>query len=146
MRKIIRPLVIWDIGGHLYFACELIFRGFSHWTMYIVGGICFVMVGAINRVLPWTMPIWLQAVIGSVIVTCVEFFTGCIINLWLGWGVWDYSNIPFNLLGQICLPFSLLWVPVSGVAIVVEDYLQHWLNNERKPVYYWTFAHFKWAC
>ena len=146
MRKVIRPLVLWDIGGQLYIACELLFRGYSHWTMFIVGGLCFIMVGAINKVLPWTMPIWLQAIIGSVIITIMEFLSGCIINLWLGWGVWDYSNMPFNLMGQICLPFSLLWILLAAPAIVIEDYLQYWLNNERKPVYYWTFSHFSWAC
>lgn len=146
MRKVIRPLVLWDIGGQLYIACELLFRGYSHWTMFIVGGLCFIMVGAINKVLPWTMPIWLQAIIGSVIITIMEFLSGCIINLWLGWGVWDYSNMPFNLLGQICLPFSLLWIFLAAPAIVMEDYLQYWLNDERKPVYYWTFSHFSWAC
>ena len=146
MRKVIRPLVLWDIGGQLYIVCELLFRGYSHWTMFIVGGLCFIMVGAINKVLPWTMPIWLQAIIGSIIITIMEFLSGCIINLWLGWGVWDYSNMPFNLMGQICLPFSLLWILLAAPAIVIEDYLQYWLNDERKPVYYWTFSHFSWAC
>lgn len=139
MRKIIRSLVLWDIGGQLYFACELIFRGYSHWTMFVVGGLCFLMVGAINEILPWTMPIWMQAIIGSCIVTAMEFASGCIINLWLGWHVWDYSDMPLNLLGQICLPFSLLWIPVSAVAIVLDDLLRHWIWKKRKPVYYWTF-------
>ena len=146
MRKVIRPLVLWDIGGQLYIVCQLLFRGYSHWTMFIVGGLCFIMVGSINKVLPWTMPIWLQAIIGSIIITIMEFLSGCIINLWLGWGVWDYSNMPFNLLGQICLPVSLLWILLAAPAIVIEDYLQYWLNDEQKPVYYWTFAHFSWAC
>lgn len=139
IRKIIRPLILWDIGGQMYIACELIFRGYSHWTMFIVGGICFVQIGAINEILPWEMPIWLQAIIGSCIVTAMEFASGCVINLWLGWHVWDYSNLPCNLMGQICLQFSVLWALVAAVVIVMDDYLRHWLFCRRKPKYYFTF-------
>lgn len=83
------------------------------------------------------MPIWLQCVIGASIVTVGEFITGCIVNLWLGLMVWDYSNMPFNLLGQICLPFALAWVVLSGVAILIDDYLRYWLFGEDKPHYVW---------
>ena len=73
--------------------------------------------------------------IGSAIVTALEFATGCIVNLWLGWDVWDYSNLPFNILGQICLPFSLLWVVVSVAAVVLDDWLRYRWFGEDKPHY-----------
>lgn len=84
-------------------------------------------------------PIWLQAIIGSCIVTTGEFVSGCILNLWLGLGIWDYSNMPFNILGQICLPFSLLWVVLSACAIVIDDYERYWFFEEEKPYYLWKF-------
>lgn len=49
---------------------------------------------------------------GTVFITGVEFIFGCIFNISLGMNVWNYDNMLFNLLGQICLPFSLLCVPV----------------------------------
>lgn len=101
--------------------------------MFCVGGLCFWLIGLINEVLPWEMPFWKQCIIGAVIVTAVEFLTGCIINLLLGWDVWDYSNMPFNVLGQICLPFSLLWILLSAVAIVLDDRLRYWIYGEEKP-------------
>lgn len=133
--RAIRPLILFGIGGLLYLLIELVFRGHTHWTMFFVGGLCFVLVGAINEMMPWEMSFVLQCIIGGVIITAVEFVSGCIINLWLGWAVWDYSNMPLNLLGQICLPFSLLWVLISVVAIVVDDYIRYYLFGEEKPRY-----------
>lgn len=133
--KALRSLVLIGIGGLLYVMIELAFRGRTHWTMFIVGGLCFWMIGLINEIIPWEMPLWKQCIIGAVIVTTVEFLSGCIINLGLGWNVWDYSNMPLNFLGQICLPFSLLWVLLSAVAIVLDDYLRYWMYGEEKPHY-----------
>lgn len=136
--RALRPLVLIGIGGLLYVLVELAFRGRSHWTMFLVGGLCFWLIGLINEVLPWEMPLWKQCIIGAVIVTAMEFLAGCVINLWLGWDVWDYSNMPFNVLGQICLPFSLLWILLSAVAIVFDDHLRYWMYGEEKPHYTWT--------
>lgn len=135
--RALRPLALIGIGGLIYAMIELVFRGRTHWTMLIVGGLCFWLIGLVNEVMPWTVAFWKQCLLGSLIVTAVEFFSGCIINLGLGWNVWDYSNLPLNLLGQICLPFSLLWVLISAVAIVLDDYLRYWLYGEEKPHYTW---------
>ena len=135
IKKLLKFLELFCFGGITYNAIELNARGYTHWTMFIVGGICFYLIGAINEVIPWSMAFWKQCVIGGCIVTAIEFASGCIINIWLGWHVWDYSNMPFNILGQICLPFSLLWCVVSAVAIVCDDYLRYWFFNEEKPVY-----------
>lgn len=127
--------MLWGIGGLIYVLIELAFRGHSHWTMFVIGGICFLLIGAINEVIPWEMPIWKQAIIGAVIVTAVEFVSGCIINLWLGWNVWDYSGMPGNVLGQICLPFCTAWTLLAVVGIVLDDYLRYWFFDEEEPRY-----------
>lgn len=122
-------------GGIIYYGIEIAFRGYSHWSMIIVGGLCFILIGLINEVLPWDTLFWKQIIIGDIIVLIVEFISGCIINLYLGWDVWDYSNLPFNLLGQICLPFALLWLPVVALAIVVDDYVKWFIGRGEKPRY-----------
>ena len=137
MKAILKAIILMAVGGMLYALFEIGFRGYTHWTMIIVGGICFYLIGLINEVIPWEMEIWKQCVIGSLVVTAVEFVYGCIINLWLGWGVWDYSDMPFNILGQVCLPFSALWVLLSALAIILDDYLRYWLYHEEKPHYRW---------
>ena len=132
-----KEVILGFIGGMLYIGIELIWRGHSHWTMFALGGLCFVCLGRINEVIPWNMPLWQQALIGTAIITGLEFITGCIVNLWLGWNVWDYSNVPFNVLGQICLPYILLWIPISLTGIFLDDYLRHWIFKEEKPHYCW---------
>ena len=81
------------------------------------------------------MPLAKQMLIGALVITTLEFTCGCIVNLWLGWHVWDYSNMPFNLLGQICLPFTAIWFFLSAVAVVLDDYIRHLLWGEKIPHY-----------
>lgn len=103
--------------------------------MFLLGGLCFISIGLINEIIPWDMPLWQQIIIGAGIITALEFLTGCIVNLWLGWDVWDYSGLPGNILGQICPQFFLLWVPIALVAIVLDDWLRYWRWDEERPHY-----------
>ena len=127
------------IGGAIYVLIELVYRGYSHWTMFLLGGLCFVLIGGVNEYIPWEMPLWLQAGIGAVIITVLEFICGCIVNLALGWNVWDYSNTPLNILGQVCLPFTIIWFVIAHAGIVLDDYLRYWLFKEEKPHYTYKF-------
>lgn len=135
MKKLYKYMTLLLIGGGLYVLIELIWRGRSHWTMFLLGGICFIGLGLINEVIPWEMPLLQQILIGACIVTGLEFLTGCIVNLWLGWAVWDYSGIPGNILGQICPQFFILWMPVALIAIVLDDWLRYWWFEEDRPRY-----------
>lgn len=140
--KWLKPFVLFVIGGTLYIGIEVIWRSLrgsfpTHWTMFLLGGIAFLLIGAINEFLPWETPIWKQMLIGTGIILIVEFDFGCVLNLWLGLGIWDYSDMPFNILGQICLPFAIAWFFLSAAAIVLDDYLRYWLFGEEKPRYRW---------
>lgn len=135
LRTLYKHLALVEIGGLIYISLELAWRGRSHWTMFILGGICFVALGLINEVFPWDMPLWKQIVIGACLITALEFMTGCIVNLCLGWGVWDYSGLPGNVLGQICPQYCLLWLPVSLAGIVLDDWLRFWWWGEERPRY-----------
>ncbi len=122
-------------GGALYFVFELFWRGFSHWTMFALGGLCFVLVGGLNNYLSWEMPLLHQMLLGGLIITVGELLTGIVVNLWLGWNVWDYSALPGNLWGQICPQYSLLWVLLSGPVIILDDILRWRWYGERMPSY-----------
>ena len=128
-------LVLMATGGLLYVALELVWRGRSHWTMFLLGGICFAALGLINEILPWSMALWKQILIGTGIITALEFLTGCVVNLCLGWNIWDYSHLPGNILGQICPQYCLLWLPVSLAGIVLDDWLRYWWWGEERPRY-----------
>lgn len=135
LKAILKHAVLALCGGCVYFLIEMAWRGHSHWTMAVLGGVCFVLIGDINEFIPWNMPLVLQGAIGSGIVTLLELVSGIILNLWLGLGIWDYSDMPFNFLGQICLPFSLLWVALSVVAVILDDWLRYLLFGEDRPTY-----------
>ena len=132
---ILKYVFLFWFGGSTYASMEVIFRGRSHWSMIILGGVCFICLGEINKTVPWKMPMIFQMLIGGLVITTLEFITGCIVNLELGLDVWDYSDMPLNLMGQICLPFSIIWVFLSAVGILLFDYLDYWFFGEEKPRY-----------
>lgn len=134
-RLLNKYLVLMDVGGAVYVLLELAWRGRSHWTMFVLGGLCFIGLGLINEVLPWDMPLWEQAAVGVLLITALEFFTGCVVNLMLGWQVWDYSDLPWNILGQVSLKYSALWLPVSLAGIVLDDCLRYRWFGEERPRY-----------
>ena len=137
MRKLLKFLILLSSGGLTYVLIELLFRGRSHWSMFLVGGICFVLIGGLNNWFPWNWSILRQMGVSAVIVTVVEFVSGILLNLVLKWDVWDYSNMPFNIIGQICLPFTVAWYILSLLAIVLDDHLRYWIFGEEKPRYKW---------
>ena len=133
----LKYLFLGCIGGSIYCILELMWRSWTHWTMFLLGGICFICLGLINEILTWDTPLLIQMLIGGCIITTLEFVTGCVVNLWLGWNVWDYSNLPYNLLGQISLFSSIGWIGLSLVGIVLDDYIRWKWFGEDKPKYKW---------
>ena len=136
IKQQLKIFILFLIGGFIYVAIELGFRGHSHWTMFLLGGLCFILIGGLNNYISWEMSIIKQGIIGALIITSLEFIFGLVLNLYLNLGIWDYSNMPFNILGQICLPFSIAWFFLSLVAIFVDDWLRYILFKEEKPHYH----------
>lgn len=135
MKQLSKNLFLFAVGGLLYYLIEILWRGYSHISMFILGGICFVLIGLINEFYDWNMPLWKQMLIASLVVTVAEFVAGAILNIWLGLDIWDYSNSRFNLLGQISLGYSILWFFLSLPALFLDDWLRWKLFEEEKPRY-----------
>ncbi len=116
--------VLFGIGGGGYVALELLYRGRSHISMFAAGGVCFLLIGQLDRLRlawPWKM------VCGAGIITCVEFLTGLLVNR--NYQVWDYRDQPGNLMGQICPRFTLLWIPLSLLAMVLYRWVSKGLDR-----------------
>lgn len=107
------------IGGGGYCLIELMWRGRTHYSMFFAGAIVLSTFYFIS--VNYNMPFWQKCVLGMVIITAIELIFGIVFNIVLKEGVWDYSNMPFNLLGQICVPFSLIWLVISGAAFKVLE-------------------------
>lgn len=122
MKKIRKPLIFLT-GGAAYVALELLWRGRSHSSMFLAGGLSLLLIGHLEEVKP-RLPLPLRTLTGAGIITMVELGAGLIFNR--DYAVWDYRNVPGNYLEQICLPFSLLWIPVSFTA----GKLYRWLDGK----------------
>ncbi len=134
--RIWQNLIIGAAGGLLYVCVELLYRGRSHLSMFLVGGVCFWAIGMLDRAVPG-MPLLLQALTGAALITALELGSGLIVNVRLGLHVWDYSSCPMNYMGQICLPYSLLWIPLSLTAVFADDALRRLLFQQTPPGYRW---------
>jgi uncharacterized membrane protein len=134
-KKSLKYTLLFLIGGFAYGAIENLTRGYSHISMFIAGGICFLLIGELNERGSRDLSLLEQMAISAVIITLVEFITGLIVNVWLKLDVWDYSELPFNIRGQVCLPFTFIWFFLSLLAIFLDDYLRYFLMGEEKPRY-----------
>ncbi|WP_167957243.1 putative ABC transporter permease [Anaerosporobacter faecicola] len=132
----LKYILLFFVGGYAYCGIEILARGYSHISMLIAGGICFIAIGLLNEKTSTGMSFLSQMVVSSVIITTVEFITGVIVNLWMGLQVWDYSNQPYNVLGQVCLLYVFIWFFLSPLAILADDYLRYWLMGKEKPKYH----------
>ena len=135
LNNILKYFTLFIIGGISYYFIEIIYRGYSHFSMIIVGGICFVLIGAINEFSNKEVPLLLQMILAELIVDTIELISGIIINKVLLLNVWDYSNLRFNLLGQISLRSSIAWFFLSLLAIYMDDLLRYLLFSEQIPKY-----------
>ena len=134
MKKVYRELLIGHIFGATYLTIEVCYRGYSHLSMYLLAFVIGHVIGGLNEFYPY-MDLKLQCLFGMIIATLGEGIVGIIVNNILHLNVWDYSNMPFNLLGQICLPFAIMWIPLSFLAILLDDYLRYNWFGEEKPSY-----------
>ena len=111
--RILRKCILFYFGGFAYFLLEILWRGRSHGSMFLLGGTCFLLIGKLNRWLRRIPPV-LRLLTFSGVVTVLELLTGFLVNR--DHSVWDYRRLPFQFRGQICLMYSLLWIPVSFLA------------------------------
>ena len=99
------------LGAALYGILETLWRGRTHWTMLIAGGVCFAFMYLVAT--RGVFPIWQKWIMCAAFITAVEFITGALVNVRLGWEVWDYSALPLNLYGQICARYCVYWLALS---------------------------------
>ena len=108
----VKKIIFFILGGAAYQLIELLWRGFTHPSMFVAGGLCFIAIDSIYKLLGKKSLI-LAAVVCGIAITAVELIIGSVVNIGLGLQVWDYSNVPFNFMGQICLLYSVMWMALS---------------------------------
>ena len=118
--------IVFGTGAIGYGLIEVVWRGNTHWAMLLAGGVCLRLLGAAGRRME-ASPVLYKCLAGGAIITGVELLFGCVCNLWLHMGIWDYSRIPLNLGGQVCLLYSVLWGALSALGMKLEKTLRRYL-------------------
>lgn len=144
--KFIKNLILFLVGYCIYIAIEVTYRGQSFPLMGIVSGIVVLLIDRINDEISWDLDLFYQCLIGSCIITMSELIIGTIAKYSPILPVmWDYSKVPFNFNGVICLPFSIIWLFLSAVAIFVADAINYYVFEDTEVPHYILFKKIKFS-
>ena len=122
-----RKALLFCLGGGGYVGLELLWRKRSHGSMFFLGGCCFLLIGAIRRLAQ--ISLGLRLLVSAVCVTALELATGLVVNR--DHQVWDYRKLPFHYRGQICLFYSLLWIPVCFFGMLLHGLAEKCLTRQQ---------------
>ncbi len=124
-----QTLFLLVFGGFAYCGIEILFRGYSHISMFLLGGMCFWFMGNEDDIFGHRLPMITKMFLSALLITISELITGLFINVQLHMGVWDYSAIPLNFMGQICLLFCIFWFLLSYPGIYISEAVKEWFSN-----------------
>ena len=134
--KAVKIFTLFAVGALIYGLIEIWARGFTHITMGVLGGASMVVIHLLNDERRQGMNYFLQISIAAFFITAIEFLAGEILNKYLQMNIWDYSDIPLNFDGQICLPFVFLWVILSAIGTALDDLIRWRMFKEPRNFSY----------
>lgn len=137
---LLKEFTLFFVGFLGYITIELTFRGYTYWQMGMCGGIVTLILDKINDRISWDLDILIQGFLGSFLITSMELVVGFLTLINGKESMWDYSNLPLNYKGIICVPFSLLWILLSIVAIFIADAINYYIFDEEPAPYYRLFG------
>ena len=144
--KTAKSLTLFYTGFCAFITIEVMFRGYSYPVSGVMGGFAVIMLDGINDEMSWDLDLALQALIGGALITLMEAGVGIIMLCVPGVPrMWDYSDIPFNIAGIICLPFSIAWVFLSVLAIFLADAINYYVFEETEVPHYTLFGNIKFS-
>lgn len=144
MKRLIKHLyrnifLFFTIGG-TYTNIELLWRGVTYLPMLFIGGLSGIIVGALNQFPKFfKLKMYQECLVGTITTLIIEYISGCIINIKLHMHIWDYSNLPFNINGQVCLLYAGLWFILIPFGIWFDDFLRYKFFNEIEPASLTTY-------
>lgn len=139
--KINKSILLFLVGYCTYISIEVTYRNISYPIMGICGGLAILLLDKINDNISWNIDLCLQGLCGSALITFFELIIGEIaLHTSLLPIMWDYSNVPLNFDGVICLPFSIVWFFLSVLAIFLADAINYYVLDEPQVPYYNLFG------
>ena len=144
MKKFIGKLGLFLSCGFIYCMIEILFRGWSHWSMFVLTGFLGVFcVDSINNTLSFDCDYIVQILISTILCTIGEGISGIILNIWLQLNVWDYSKMTFGtfFFGQCNVLFCFAWALIISVVIFYCDAYNYYILKIEPCPYYVIFGH-----
>ena len=105
---LLEVLFAWITGGHPRRKCLLLLPLCPVYGL----GACLIL-GTTGH---FTHPLLLFCV-GAVLSTACEYIMATFYEEVLLVSFWDYSDLPLNLHGRVCLPFALVWGGLTALAV-----------------------------
>lgn len=139
-RMILKNSLLFIVGFCLYITIEVLYRGTSYVLMGICAGIAIIILDKINDLISWDIDILWQCLFGSLLITLMELLIGKMSLAGYLPIMWDYSSVPLNYQGIICLPFSLIWAALSFVAVLLADAINYYIFGDLPVPYYRCFG------
>lgn len=131
--KFLKGFATFCFGGLAYGLLEICWRDSTHISMFFAGGLCYLIISAVDGLEIFGGGFLAEAPVCALAITAVELAAGLVVNVGMGLCVWDYSALPLNFMGQICLPFSAIWFALSVPAIVVSRLMKCFVFGEELP-------------
>lgn len=144
MKKFIGKLGLFLSCGFIYCMIEILFRGWSHWSMFVLTGFLGVFcIDSINNVLSFDCDYIVQILISTILCTIGEGISGIILNIWLQLNVWDYSKMTFGtfFFGQCNVLFCFAWMLIISIIIFYCDAYNYYILKIEPCPYYIIFGH-----
>ena len=139
-RIILKNTILFLIGFCVYITIEVLYRGFSYPLMGLCAGIAIVILDKINDLISWDVDVLWQCLFGALLITLMELIIGKMFLTGYLPVMWDYSSVPLNYQGIVCVPFSVVWMALSFVAIIVADAINYYVFKEKPVPYYKCFG------
>ena len=138
-KNIFRRAILFMLCGSVYYCIELLWRGHSHISMFLLAGFLGVFcIDTPNNIWGYDLDYLAQIGISTVLCTLGEGIVGLIVNVWLKLKVWNYSVLPLTFFwGQCNVFFVGAWILIIGlIGIPVCDAYRYYICKDSKQPYY----------
>lgn len=144
MKNIFRKITLFILCGIIYCLVEIIWRGYTHVSMFILAGLLGVFcIDTPNNIYGYDLDYFLQVIISTILCTLGEGICGLIVNVWLKLSVWNYSNLFGTFFfGQCNIFFVFAWMAIIGLfGIFFCDAYNYYICKDNEQPYYKIFKY-----
>ena len=108
----LRNATLFFVGAFGYGQIELLYRGYTHWTMLVSGGVLLLVLHELNRSLPRSVPLLARCAAGAGCITGLELAMGLVCNRLLGMGIWHERITKRTALGMLLILLSVAFMNI----------------------------------